>query len=136
MTLPITPRSLLARTFASTLYIHPTRDIGRKSLSLCELFTFGIKAINVELITFVHFSLQSNSTMNLIKSSFIKSQNSFINPKLMSSRTELFKLSQSHTSCFTSSTENGLLRMPPSPKDSLRKGRPPTPDRSAPMDLK
>jgi hypothetical protein len=42
-TLPITNRSLLARNLFKTLYRHPTKEIGRQSLSRCGLFTLGIK---------------------------------------------------------------------------------------------
>jgi len=48
----------------------------------------------------------------------------------------LLKLSQSHTACFTSSIENGLVKLPPSLKDNLWKGMLPTLGLSPPLDLK
>jgi len=134
-TLPITARSLFARTLANTLYRNPTKDMGWKSLRFWGLSTFGIKAINVEFTPVVSFSLRCNSDKNIIKSSFNSDQNSLMKPKLIPSGPRLLKLSQSQTVCFTSSSEKGRTKLVASQPANFRKSWPSTPGLSPPSCL-
>lgn len=107
--LPMTRCSLLVRTFANTLYMQPTREMGRKWLRCWGLCTFEIRAIKVVLIPFENFLLWWNSDKNRMKSIQSSFQNSFMKPKLMSFGSGLLKLSQSQSAFLTSSKEKGRV---------------------------
>jgi len=104
-TLPITAQSRFARTFHKNLYMQPTNDISLKSFNLWGLSTFGMRAMNVELIPFVGLPFWWNSAKKHIKSSFISGQNCLMNPNEIPSGPGLLKLSQSHTASLTSYME-------------------------------
>jgi len=93
----------------------------RNSCNRWGLSTFGISAINVELIPFVSLPFRWNSVKKHIKSSCISVQNCLMKPNEIPSWPGLLKLSESLSAYFTSTKEKGRIKSPDSTMDSLQK---------------
>lgn len=98
----ITFLSLLARSFANILYMHPTKEIGLNSPNDYWASTFTFKRWKMHYILLVILPLLWNSFTSLITFPFKVFQKHSKKMKLMSSRSGPFWLSQSQITSFTS----------------------------------